>query len=54
MGTKTEEKSHSDGDAVDMENVARDSLCLGNHFAKVLESKTFPMVGAPGLEPGTR
>ena len=54
LGTKAEEKSHSDGDAVDIGKVARDPFCLGDHFGKVLENMTFLMVGAPGLEPGTR
>lgn len=54
MSTKTEKESRSDGDAVDIENVARDPFCLGDHFAKISENKTFPMVGAPRLEPGPR
>jgi hypothetical protein len=27
---------------------------LGHHLAKVLEKWVFSLVGAPGLEPGTR
>jgi hypothetical protein len=27
---------------------------LNRHLAKLLETKDFPLVGAPGLEPGTR
>ncbi len=29
-------------------------LILNRHLAKLLETKDFPLVGAPGLEPGTR
>ncbi|RTE94253.1 hypothetical protein [Bradyrhizobium sp. LVM 105] len=34
--------------------VARDHFVLSRHLAKLLETKDFILVGAPGLEPGTR
>jgi hypothetical protein len=55
-GTETNEKSHSNLAARPwIEKTSHEThFVLGDVSAKGLENNGFPMVGAPGLEPGTR
>ncbi len=53
--TETREKPDSNLSVSAQTKTSREThFALGDISAKGLENKDFPMVGAPGLEPGTR